>query len=284
MKEKEKREQQNDPQHYMTLEMLGEGMQMSQKNTTVTKVDLSYDPRAGGISRPCGSFAVWGNPHWKQKIRSWAIKIRVLKGPLFVGLLLPPYSPILCDGSDLSSPAWMLSSQGLVYRIGFAGRELLNPRKSFNIPEQRKLQLQEGHVVVLSHAPHASKLTVTVHKHGGWRASFTLHDVPPLARPFVNLLNVGDSFKILKSARARKAIDSLAKKADTRPVAPKMGYKQRQQEREERHMEKLRAEELSSYEDSQHMVTFDKVLHQDSLFEEEDGRLDTALGIDDPEV
>ena len=43
MKQKEKREQENDPQHYITLEMLGEGMQMSHKNTTVTKVDLSYD-------------------------------------------------------------------------------------------------------------------------------------------------------------------------------------------------------------------------------------------------
>eukprot|EP00960_Hanusia_phi_P037322 752868-Hanusia_phi.AAC.1 len=59
---------------------------------------------------------------------------------------------------------------------------------------------------------------MTVYKRGGRKGSFTLQDIPPLVRPFVNLQEVGDSFTILSEAKARNTVRSIANKKPKRPV------------------------------------------------------------------
>ena len=237
---------------------LGISLGVQNANRTVVKVDTRSIMAMDGSNRAAGEFALWGRAGGLSSLHAiavpgtrlrWGVKIDKLgvRGGLWMGLLLEPFAPALCQADQLDTCAWMLNDVGVIVRTGRAGREELNGRASFRLPAADLLQVHERSMVIMTHErlPNGlSQLLLQIFQPGikyagsgggeGTQATeCRLQGIPCSARPFVNLVHKGDQVSLIGDADVNAALKRLrqAPRLDDKRLAEKARRRERQEQR-----------------------------------------------------
>mmetsp|Transcript_13702 Transcript_13702/g.31609 ORF Transcript_13702/g.31609 Transcript_13702/m.31609 type:complete len:586 (-) Transcript_13702:23-1780(-) len=150
----------------------------------------------------CASFALWG-----QKVLTgvseWVLRVEKQTGVIFVGVMEEPQFPSHGFARNLGTRAWMLGSYGYVCRTERWGQRSLTEEAKQQAGDMRvgALSFGTGSIIRIVHDRNACSLTFEISK----EKKFTIQEVSPIARPFVNIACGGDSVSIIDPS-----VDSVA--------------------------------------------------------------------------
>jgi hypothetical protein len=165
------------------------------------------------------SFAIFGSLQ-ATGLSQWRVRIDALSGVMFVGVIRQGYRPRDGLARKLVTPAWMLSSYGYVCSTGGQkGHEALTEKAKAQVGNSATgaLSFAAGDVVTISLCRDTRTVTFQV----GSQTPFTLEDVLPTVRPFVNLSCRGDAVTLLDGSEkeAHSQEDSRVLPAQASPQA-----------------------------------------------------------------
>jgi len=152
-----------------------------------------------------GSFALLSRAY-SSGSSEWRFRLERLSGIVFLGVLEDPHSPRDGLARKLVTPAWMTSSYGYVCTTGGIRGQVARTevaKKEAGVLSPGALKFGAGDVVTVRLDREARTVSFQIRDLN----PFTLRNVSPRARPFVNLASRGDSVTILGAPGAPVELD-----------------------------------------------------------------------------
>ncbi|EKX48352.1 hypothetical protein GUITHDRAFT_136861 [Guillardia theta CCMP2712] len=140
------------------------------------------------------SFALWGKKVLTG-VSEWVLRVEKQTGVIFVGVMEEPQFPSHGFARNLGTRAWMLGSYGYVCKTERWGQRSLteDAKRQVGDPRVGALSFGTGTIIRIVHDRNSCSLTFEISN----EKKFTIPDVSPIARPFVNIACGGDSVSII---------------------------------------------------------------------------------------